>query len=229
MLNGTDNYTVAREAHRVFNIKWAAIDSDASGNYYPSSYEGENHNPSAPKVTVGCTNDAVIKSKGQDTIRFQKLPTDAKICHKFDETTTPLLSVSQLCKNKMTVTFNNKGVLVNNSKGETVIRGHLDLGNNLYMVPADDTHAPTVQYEAPTATRNIVELSQHRASIVYSIKCVLKLIKYLHAAAGFPMKEMWVAAIAKGWYIIWLGLTVHRVNKYLEPSEHTMMGHRKKI
>ena len=47
--------------------------------------------------------------------------------------------VSQLCKNKMIVTFNNKVVLVNNSDGEIVIRGHLDLGNNLYMVSTDDT------------------------------------------------------------------------------------------
>ena len=41
----------------------------------------------------------------------------------------------------MTVTFNDKGVLVNNSEGDTMIRGQLDLGNNLYMVPADDTYA----------------------------------------------------------------------------------------
>ena len=40
---------------------------------------------------------------------------------------------------------------------------------------------------------------------------------------------MWVAAIAKGWYITWSVLTVEQVNKYLEPSEHTTMGHMKKI
>ena len=129
----------------------------------------------------------------------------------------------------MTVTFNNKGVLVNNSEGETVIRGHLDLGNNLYIVPAGDTHAPTVPNETPQKTRNIVILSQHRASIAYSIKCVPKLIKYLHASAGSPVKEMWIAAIAKGRYITWPGLTVDRVNKYLDPSEHTTMEHMKKI
>ena len=66
------------------NIKWAAIYSGESGNYYPSKYEGENHNPLAPKVTVGCANDAAIKSKAQDTVRFKNLPTEAKICHKFD-------------------------------------------------------------------------------------------------------------------------------------------------
>ena len=92
------------------------------------------------------------------------------------------------------------------------------------MVLVDDTYAATA-----TAPRNIVEISQHRASIAYSIKCVPKLIKYLHAAAGFPVKEMWIAAIAKGWYITWPGLTVDRVQKYLDPSEHTMMGHMKKI
>ena len=92
------------------------------------------------------------------------------------------------------------------------------------MVPADNT----VQYEAPK-DRNILEISQHRASIAYSIKCVLKLIRYLHAAADFPVKEMWIAAIAKGWYITWPGLTVECVHKYLEPSEHTTMGHMKKI
>ena len=69
---------------------------------------------------------------------------------------------SVLMANQMTVTFNKKGVLVNNSEGEIVIRGHLDLDNNLYMVPADDTHATTVQYEALITTRNIVKLSQHR-------------------------------------------------------------------
>ena len=75
------------------NIRWAAIDSDASGNNYPSNYQGENHNQLAPKVIVGCANDAAIKSKAQDTIRFKNLPTEAKICHKFDGTTTLLLSV----------------------------------------------------------------------------------------------------------------------------------------
>ena len=120
-------------------------------------------------------------------------------------------------------------MLVNNRESETVIHGHLDLGNNLYTVPADDTHAPAAPNVTPRKTRNIVELSQHRASIAYSITCVPKLIKYLHDAAGFPVKEMWIAAIAKRWYITWPGLTVDRVNKYLDPNEHTTMGHMKKV
>ena len=63
ILNAADNYTVVREAHRMSNIRWAAIDSGVSGNYYPSEYEGKIHNPLTQKVTVGCANDAAIKSK----------------------------------------------------------------------------------------------------------------------------------------------------------------------
>ena len=51
----------------------------------------------------------------------------------------------------------------------------------------------------------------------------------MHVSAGFPEKEMWIAAIEKGLYITWPGLTVNRVNKYLDPSEHTTISHMKKI
>ena len=152
------------------------------------------------------------------------------MCHKFDEITTPLLSVSRLYKNKRTVTFNDKGVLANNSEGEMVICGHFALGNNLYMVPVDNKHVPTIANETPGKTKNSVKLSQHQASIAYSIMmCVPKLIKYLHDSASSPVQEIWIVAIAKGWYIIWLGLTVDKVNKYLDPSEHITIGHMKRI
>ena len=75
--------------------------------------QGEKHDPLALVVIVGCANDAAIKSKARDTIWNTKLPPEAKICHKFYEITTPLYSVSHLCQNNMTVTFDDKGVLVN--------------------------------------------------------------------------------------------------------------------
>ena len=78
ILNTAANYTVAREAHRVANIRWAAIYSGASGNYFPDTYDGGNHDPLAPVVTVGCTNDAAIKSTERDTLRHKKTPTEGK-------------------------------------------------------------------------------------------------------------------------------------------------------
>ena len=69
--------------------------------------------------------------------------------------------------------------------------------------------------------------AQHTAANAYTISCVPALISYLHACAGFPVTETWIDAINKGWYSTWPGLTASRVQKHLEPSEHTSMGHMK--
>lgn len=87
---------VSKEAHQVFNIKWAAIDPGASKKYHPSSYEWDNHNPLAPKVTVGCANNTAIKSKAQDTIHIKKLPTKSKFVIKLIKNNTITLSKSTM-------------------------------------------------------------------------------------------------------------------------------------
>ena len=144
-----------------------------------------------------------MKLVAQDTISSNQLLEGAKKYHKFDDITTSLVSVSQICKHNMSVVFDTKGVIVNNSKGETVIKSHLDLGNNLYMIPMDDKNGVSsydYNHKIPKqqASTNAVELPKNRASIVYSIKCISKLIKYFHATAGFPVKKTWLTAIAKG-------------------------------
>jgi hypothetical protein len=35
-----------------------------------------------------------------------------------------------------------------------------------------------------------------------------QVIRYLHAAAGFPTKDTWIKAITNGNYVTWPGLTV---------------------
>ena len=169
-----------------------------------------------------------------DTISLKQLPEGAKKCQKFDEVTIPLVLVSQLCKHNMSVVFDSRGFLVNNSNNETVIKRHLDLNNNPYIILMDgknDINFYDHDHKNPRqqASMNAVELPKHRASIAYSIKCIQKLIKYLHTTARFPVKKTWLATIAKGWYITWPGLTVERVPKRLDLNEHTTMGHMTKL
>ena len=63
----------------------------------------------------------------------------------------------------------------------------------------------------------------------YRIANIPALISYLHACAGFPVISTWIYAINKGWYSTWPGLTLSRVQKHMDPSEHTSMGHMKLI
>jgi hypothetical protein len=62
---------------------------------------------------------------------------------------------------------------------------------------------------------------------VYELPSTEQTVRYLHAAAGFPTKPTWLAAIRKGSYDTWPGITHHTVNKYYPESDETPKGHMK--
>jgi hypothetical protein len=51
------------------------------------------------------------------------------------------------------------------------------------------------------------------------------MIKNLHAAAFSPVKSTWLAAIVKGYYTSWPGLTPSAVQKYYPQTTATAKGH----
>ena len=67
------------------------------------------------------------------------------------------------------------------------------------------------------------------ATAGYTPKAIPDLITYLHAAAGYPVKQTWIKAIQQGHYVGWPGLTADRVQKYLTPKIETALGHMHKI
>ena len=116
--------------------QYAAIDSGASSYFYSSQYKGAQHDPTADPICVGCANKGVMVSLAKDIIYFNKLPLPVK----FKEIWLPLLSVPQLCKNKLTVTFKGDTVEVSDSDSDSngLITGFLDPMKGLFMVLIDD-------------------------------------------------------------------------------------------
>jgi hypothetical protein len=55
-----------------------------------------------------------------------------------------------------------------------------------------------------------------------------ELVRYYHAAAGFPTKLSWLKAIKNRQYASWPGLTWEVVNKHFSASEETLKGHGRK-
>jgi hypothetical protein len=53
---------------------------------------------------------------------------------------------------------------------------------------------------------------RQKVNNVYNIPSTKESIRYLHATAGFPVKETWVDAIKAGNYTTWPGLNVKVVN-----------------
>ena len=54
------------------------------------------------------------------------------------------------------------------------------------------------------------------------------MIRYYHAATGFPTKTTWIKAIKAGNYATWPGLTTNAVRKHFPESEETQKGHMRK-
>ena len=54
---------------------------------------------------------------------------------------------------------------------------------------------------------------------------VQALVRYLHAAAGFPVKSTWLKAIKAGNFATWPGLTYSNAAKYYPESAETLKGH----
>ena len=63
---------------------------------------------------------------------------------------------------------------------------------------------------------------------VYELKTQPELVRYYHAAAGFPTKPTWIRAIKNNHYASWPGLTAHAVSRHYPDSEETTKGHGRK-
>jgi hypothetical protein len=70
--------------------------------------------------------------------------------------------------------------------------------------------------------------NHEEASNFYSLPSIQQSIKYLHAAAGFPVKETWIDAIKYGNFVTWPGLTTTTVRKHFPDSDKTQQGHMRK-
>ena len=65
------------------------------------------------------------------------------------------------------------------------------------------------------------------ANNVYNLPSTKQSIRYLHAAAGFPVQSKWIKAIKAGNYVIWPELTTEAVHKHFLESDETQKGHMK--
>ena len=63
------------------------------------------------------------------------------------------------------------------------------------------------------------------AGNVYECSSKKSLVDYHHALCWSPTKSGWVKVISNNFFASWPGLTPHVVNKYLQKSEATVMGH----
>jgi hypothetical protein len=78
--------------------------------------------------------------------------------------------------------------------------------------------------QVPQTTRK----KREEISNVHNLPSISQTIKYLHAAAGYPVKDTWNKTINAGNYTTWRGLTSEAVRKHFPESDKMKKGHMKR-
>ena len=133
---------------------------------------------------------------------------------------------------------------------EAVLRGWRCPRDKLWRVPLTpdvrNQNTDTIVLDHPLGhaslnsmyeVTNMTNTRQHIASIsllahrreylhnVYELPSIEPTIRYLHAAAGYPVKATWLKAIRNGNFSTWPLINVKNVAKHFPESEETQFGH----
>ena len=126
-----------------------------------------------------------------------------------------LLSVGKIVDENCRVLFDNHKVSVLNKSNRPILTGWREAsGSRLWRIPITENPNPQT---SPSPT--------HIATNAYTIPTTKELIAYYHAAAGYPVKSTWLAAIKAGNYATWPGLTTTRASKHYPDTIATPKGH----
>ena len=165
-------------------------------------------------IQLHMPNGEIIKSSHKALLPMTQLPLKAREAIIFPKLRKSLLSVSTLCNNGCTTTFDMNGVKVIDKENKVLLKGKQK--NNLYLVDMKND-------DIMTEIKPDTSLANH----VYENKSNIDLVMHYHQACWSPAKATWIAAIKKNYFATWPGLTAELVQKYLPKSEHTVKGHLK--
>jgi hypothetical protein len=152
-----------------------------------------------------------------------------------------LISTAKFAKAGYITIFDDKEVNVYNAQNtkvivtwQAIIKGWFGKKANLWqisLVPIvldNNTDTVLVKKAPPEFLPNRPPPTE-AVHNVYKLKTQPELVRYLHAAAGFPTKPTWVAAIKNRQYTSWPGLTVKVTAKHFPESNKTTKEHGRKV
>jgi hypothetical protein len=150
-------------------------------------------------------------------------------------TTNSLLSTNKFAEANYITIFDKEEVNIYDANNTiiTVTRGAILRGfkcpDKLWRIPLVDmvqnNNTETVIINRPP-TEFLPErpLPTNAIHNVYKLKTQPELVRYYHAAAGFPTKPTWIRAIKNNHYALWPGLTVDVVARHYPDSQETPKG-----
>jgi hypothetical protein len=152
-----------------------------------------------------------MESTHTAALNIPELNKAASIAHVFPVMANHyLLSVGKLCNEVYTVTFRNESVTICNSQELQILKGARDLYTGLWRINLRKEHQ-----QPPLVVANNV----------YEVCNTGELVNYLHKAIFSPTKYALLQAVKNGHLATWPGLTEKEINKHLNLTPATTMGH----
>ena len=197
----------------------AIADTGASDIYLTPNAPVINIDTSAPKVRVGTATGAPQLSAGTGEVNLSQLPAECRTGQIMPTFAHNLMGIGPLCDANCKVLFTADDVTVYDRHSKPILRGWRETdGAKLWRFSLrEEAQAPPTPTSASETTL--------QAYSAYDLPSVEALVRYFHAAAGFPVKSTWLAAIKAGNYATWPGLTYSNAAKYCPKSEETLKGH----
>ena len=181
---------------------------------------------------------------GEDVVHLNALPLrrGAAEAHTVRGLTNSLISMSTLRKHGYIPIFEQDKMSVYDGLTTTitvsrkaVMEGWYCPKEKLWRIPLVK-NVSNVQHQSIPVAMSPMQILQDgpppptdQILSAYELTTRPELIRYYHAAAGFPSKPTWVAAIKNGHYQSWTGLTAAAAAKYFPESMETWRGHGRKI
>ena len=174
-----------------------------------------------PKVQVETVNDQVARSAGTAKSAIpqlvQSFPPTGHIISTFKHT---LIGIGTICDAECNITFSNRDITVFDPDNTPVLTGWRETAGDklwhFYLLP-DASQLPLAH---PDTENDLLS-----AYIAYELPSVKALVRYLHAAAVFPVKSTWLNATKSRNFATFPGFTYSNAAKYYHELSETIKAH----
>ncbi len=197
--------------------KKLVIDSGATSKFVPEEMNLPKKGKSNKEVYL--PDNTKLQASYKTELPFEQLTSKAREADILPGLKTPLVSVNKLAKEGYTMVFYSRetGVAIHKPGTITIattkppiLQGCKSRGAKLWRVSAKN------------------KMRQEWANNIYNLPLICQTVNYLHAAAGFPVKDTWIKAIKAGKFNTWPTITPSMVQQHFPESDKTQKGHTKK-
>ena len=193
------------------------LDSEATHLYIVPTVPHGPLDTSAATIKVRMANGKIETSATKCTLPIPQLATDFPTTgYIMPSFTNTLIGVGPVYDANCTIVFKKKDLTLLSPEGKPVLIGWREKKlPRLWSFPLKPNYNSINNY----ITTNQKSPAAHSA---YNLPSIESLVRYIHAAAGFPVKSTWLKSIKKLNFETWPGLTYTNADKYFPHAVETL-------